>query len=304
MSTHRTWLFEQPTIINHRSPLPSCPPSQTFNPSPSPVPSPPPAPIRPTQSTLNHARVQRSTSTGLTFPTTTEAPVSSPLVAFATYAAFAMAALTGLVAILLTSYGLSAFDDARRRLTGVRGLVGKGLDAGRELVDGAREVVEGVVSAHQAPRSTQVDPSSSSRGRTPDSSKHDQIPRPVYPSWQARAQPASSGYTVSTPTDGEDDDDDGPEAHDEGSGSGSERDRDRYRAPHLPTAVPGSLPPRPPLTVLFGSVLLTFLIVAGRLMVMWWMGQQVPKNTSRAFRNGRRAYEAASRRGYPSRPTW
>ncbi|EGG12997.1 uncharacterized protein MELLADRAFT_70516 [Melampsora larici-populina 98AG31] len=218
------------------------------------------------------------TSIGLNFPPPPpppERPLLSPLLALAAYAALAMAALTGLAAVLLTGYGLSAFDDARRRLTGV-------------------------VSAYHPSRYNPSQSSNSTSGTPPETSQHDRFPPSVRTS--ARTQPA--GYNVQTPMESsEESDEKGSTEGSGGVGSGTRRTTQEETAADCNTAE--LHPPRPPLTVLVGSVILTLIIVAVRLMVMWWMGQQVPKNTTRAFQNGRRAYEAANRRNlYQTRSMW
>lgn len=341
MSTNRSWLYvntPNPISTEHH-PQDAWNRTTSFHPSPASQPHTPfsATPIITTTTTTNtittnirtnllHPRPSpnRSTHTGLTYPPAPQRPLFSPLLAFAAYATLAVAALTGLAGLLLTGYGLSAFDDARRRLTGVRGFVGKSLDAGRELVDGAREVVEGVVglldrmvlvassdltlSSHSTTPlfTSQVSATSRSshpepepqpqpqRANTHTNATHDRTPRPVFTSWNARAQPPSAGYNV--PTEG-DETEERPRPED-GWEENSEKEQD------FDPSQPAPLPPRPPLTVLIGSLILTLIIVAGRLMVMWWMGQQVRKNTSRAFRENRRAHEASARRSPRPRPTW
>lgn len=212
-----------------------------------------------------------TTTIGLTLPPPEpERPLLSPLLALAAYAALAMAALTGLAAVLLTGYGLSAFDDARRRLTGV-------------------------VSAYHPSRPNPSQSSNSTSRTTPQTSQHDRIPRSVRTS--ARTQP--TGYNVQTPMESSEESDEKGSTEGSGVGFGSGSGSGRTTQEETSDCNSHELhPPRPPLTVLVGSVILTLVIVAVRLMVMWWMGQQVPKNTTRAFQNGRRAYEAATRRNF------
>ncbi|MBW0514599.1 hypothetical protein O181_054314 [Austropuccinia psidii MF-1] len=192
----------------------------------------------------------------------------SPLFTLAAYSWIALAAFSTLVGLLLTGYGLSAWDDAKQKLTTVRGLVGKGLEVGKEIV--------GSLPSPHIP-STVRHPTSWPTRSAP------QHPHPSLRSFNSFPSGSSS-----------------PSPYDLSNDEPSSPKKSSNQHQHIPSSKPNSdrdhlgLPPRPPLSVLIASLFLTLIVVAARLMVVWWMGQQGQKNRTHAFRKGRKAYEAAA----------
>ncbi|POV96924.1 hypothetical protein PSTT_15367 [Puccinia striiformis] len=71
----------------------------------------------------NHLKLTRSTAQ------------PAPLLRLAAYGSLIITAFSALVALVLASYGLSAWDDAKHKLVGVRALVDRGFEVGKDIVD-------------------------------------------------------------------------------------------------------------------------------------------------------------------------
>ncbi|KAI9604031.1 hypothetical protein H4Q26_003641 [Puccinia striiformis f. sp. tritici PST-130] len=179
----------------------------------------------------------------------------APLIRLAAYGSLIITAFSALVALVLASYGLSAWDDAKHKLVGVRALVDRGFEVGKDIVD---SVSSQVLFTLQTMRQNSV-------------KKLATMKPLIGPHQKQRTNRGSKNW----------DDDD--------NRKGKERASPRYGEQQGPTR----LPPRPPLSILIASLLLTLIVLSARLMVVWWMGQQANKNSSVAYRNAQRAYQAA-----------
>ncbi|KAA1077970.1 hypothetical protein PGT21_025415 [Puccinia graminis f. sp. tritici] len=234
-----------------------------------------------TSSTIHHQR--RATDQQQHQPTWTSTPLHSslirphpshqtltrpltPLLTLAAYGSLIITALSALIGLILASYGLSAWDDAKDRLTGVRALIGKGrLLVGKHFV------------TPTAFLQSSVEPTN-----------HTTIPRRAAPEWRYSTPDglnSTTGYEVHPKEEDDEDEDTKLKDWDEQETTKPSTDP----APSPPT----SLPPRPPISVLIASLFLTLIVLSARLLVVWWMGQQAQKNSSLAFRNAQRAFEAA-----------
>ncbi|KAA1066736.1 hypothetical protein PGT21_023371 [Puccinia graminis f. sp. tritici] len=196
----------------------------------------------------------------------------TPLLTLAAYGSLIITALSALIGLILASYGLSAWDDAKDRLTGVRALIGKGrLLVGKHFV------------TPTAFLQSSVEPTN-----------HTTIPRRAAPEWRYStpdglldsSMNSTTGYEVHPKEEDDEDEDTKLKDWDEQETTKPSTDP----APSPPT----SLPPRPPISVLIASLFLTLIVLSARLLVVWWMGQQAQKNSSLAFRNAQRAFEAAN----------
>ncbi|KAI7956087.1 hypothetical protein MJO29_007486 [Puccinia striiformis f. sp. tritici] len=200
----------------------------------------------------NHLKLTRSTAQ------------PAPLLRLAAYGSLIITAFSALVALVLASYGLSAWDDAKHKLVGVRALVDRGFEVGKDIVDS--------VSYSSAVHSTDNETRIPSRNWATNET-----------TYRATPEASTRGYEV------EDEAEDPKNWDDDDNRKGKERASPRYGEQQGPTR----LPPRPPLSILIASLLLTLIVLSARLMVVWWMGQQANKNSSVAYRNAQRAYQAA-----------
>ncbi|KAI8455294.1 hypothetical protein BY996DRAFT_6413268 [Phakopsora pachyrhizi] len=208
----------------------------------------------------------------------------TPILTFAAYSWFAVAAFSALIGLLVTGYSLTAWDDAKRKLSGVRGLVSSNQFTSREQVSPASRSSVPHSQSASSPNSS-ASPSKgfgSIPGYDVPLSEADGL-EPGIQSTQPPEQYSSSSTSSSSP----------PKRAQTNESRFSESSKSQS---------PQGLPPRPPLSVLVASVVLTLIVITARLMVVWWMGQQSRKNKTQAYRNGRRAYEAARANQSPRKP--
>ncbi|WAQ86982.1 hypothetical protein PtA15_7A711 [Puccinia triticina] len=129
----------------------------------------------------------------------------TPLLTLAAYGSLIISAFSALIALILASYGLSAWDDAKHKLIGVRALIGKGLDVGKEIVGAVTST-----AFHQP-----LEPNGSSRATTMPRRAPDHADRPA-PTSAASDRLSACSPKQSRPTTGYDvpsmDDDEQPEA--------------------------------------------------------------------------------------------
>ncbi|POW13414.1 hypothetical protein PSHT_07672 [Puccinia striiformis] len=207
----------------------------------------------------------------------------APLLRLAAYGSLIITAFSALVALVLASYGLSAWDDAKHKLVGVRALVDRGFEVGKDIVDSVVSVLFQQLSTKNSLSLSWVSPTSSAVHSTDNENR---IPSRNWSNNETTYRATSDstrGYEV------EDETEDPRNWDDDDNHKGKERASPRYGEQQGPTR----LPPRPPLSILIASLLLTLIVLSARLMVVWWMGQQANKNSSVAYRNAQRAYQAA-----------
>ncbi|WAR56843.1 hypothetical protein PtB15_7B694 [Puccinia triticina] len=141
----------------------------------------------------------------------------TPLLTLAAYGSLIISAFSALIALILASYGLSAWDDAKHKLIGVRALIGKGLDVGKEIVGAVTST-----AFHQP-----LEPNGSSRATTMPRRAPDHADRPA-PTSAASDRLSACSPKQSRPTTGYDvpsmDDDEQPEAEHHPTRSGRSAD--------------------------------------------------------------------------------
>jgi len=220
----------------------------------------------------------------------------TPLLTLAAYGSLIFTAFSALLGLLLASYGLSAWDDAKDKLVGVRGIIGKGIEVGKDLVGAVTPTA--FQHSSESNHSGTAAPSRAVPEWTYPST-HGAPYHSTTPSWSGSGGPskyptAATGYEV-------------PIEEDWMEGRGGESGHHpewfhRSKQTDSPPSSPGThtpppqprLPPRPPISVLIASLILTLLVLTARLLVVWWMGQQAQRNSTHAFRNAQRAYEEAT----------
>ncbi|PLW30021.1 hypothetical protein PCASD_15777 [Puccinia coronata f. sp. avenae] len=213
----------------------------------------------------------------------------TPLLTLAAYGSLIVTAFSALVGLLIASYGLSAWDDAKDKLQGVRGLIGKGLEVGKDIVGAVTST-----SCHQPSES------SGRRGRT--TAPRRTAPHPTYPPRNtpphsdepSKYSNQTTGYEVPVEEDEPEEDWKGKRGTHSDWFERSNPSYDPPSAGPAPHEQSTRLPPRPPISVLIASLFLTLIVLTARLLVVWWMGQQAQKNSSHAFRNAQRAYNEAA----------
>ncbi|KNZ51913.1 uncharacterized protein VP01_3766g1 [Puccinia sorghi] len=219
----------------------------------------------------------------------------TPLLTLAAYGSLIFTAFSVLVGLLLASYGLSAWDDAKDKLVGVRGIIGKGIEVGKDFVGAVTPTAfqhsfESNDRRTAAPSRAQPEWTYPSTHGAPH---HSSTPPPSGSDGPNTYPTAATGYQVPI----EEDWTDGRR----GESSHHPEWFHRSKQTDSPPSSPGShtppqtrLPPRPPISVLIASLVLTLIVLTARLLVVWWMGQQAQRNSTHAFKNAQRAYEEAT----------